>query len=76
MGKNIVITIGRENGSGGKEIAEKLAKGIPEVRIDLYEINGQVYFGEMTFFSQSRWDTDITYEADKIMGERIVLPQK
>lgn len=25
MGKNIVITIGRENGSGGKEIAEKLA---------------------------------------------------
>ena len=57
-------------------IAEKLAKGIPEVRIDLYEINGQVYFGEMTFFSQSGWDTDITYEADKIMGERIVLPQK
>lgn len=57
-------------------IAEKLAKGIPEVRIDLYEINGQVYFGEMTFFSQSGWDTDITYEADKIMGERIVLPKK
>ena len=57
-------------------IAEKLAIGIPEVRIDLYEINGQVYFGEMTFFSQSGWDTDITYEADKIMGERIVLPQK
>ena len=57
-------------------IAEKLAEGIPEVRIDLYEINGQVYFGEMTFFSQSGWDTDITYEADKIMGEKIVLPQK
>lgn len=57
-------------------IAEKLAEGIPEVRIDLYEINGQVYFGEMTFFSQSGWDTDITYEADKEMGEKIVLPQK
>lgn len=56
------------------EIAEKLAKGIPEVRIDLYEINGQVYFGEMTFFSQSGWDTDITYEADKAMGEKITLP--
>ena len=58
------------------EIAEKLAYGIPEVRIDLYEINGKVYFGEMTFFSQSGWDTDITYEADKIMGEKIALPQK
>ena len=58
------------------QIAEKLAYGIPEVRIDLYEINGRVYFGEMTFFSQSGWDTDITYEADKIMGEKIALPQK
>lgn len=57
------------------EIAEKLAYGIPEVRIDLYEINGKVYFGEMTLFSQSGWDTDITFEADKIMGEKIVLPQ-
>ena len=26
MGKNIVITIGRENGSGGKEIAGKTCK--------------------------------------------------
>lgn len=57
-------------------IAEKLSEGIPEVRIDLYEINGRVYFGEMTFFSQSGWDTDITYEADKAMGEKIILPQK
>ena len=57
-------------------IAEKLSEGLPEVRIDLYEINGRVYFGEMTFFSQSGWDTDITYEADKAMGEKIILPQK
>lgn len=58
------------------EIAETLAKGIPEVRIDLYEINGRVYFGEMTFFSQSGWDTDITYDADLIMGKKIILPNK
>ncbi len=33
-----------------KEIAAKLSKGIPHVRIDLYEINGKIYFGEYTFF--------------------------
>ena len=32
-----------------KEIAAGLAEGLPFVRVDLYEVNGQVYFGEMTF---------------------------
>lgn len=30
-------------------LAEKLAKPFPFVRVDLYEIDGQIYFGEMTF---------------------------
>lgn len=46
-------------------LAEKLSIGIPQVRIDFYEVNGQVYFGEMTFFHFSgmvpfepcEWDT-------------------
>ena len=58
------------------QLSEKLAEGLPEVRIDLYEINGKIYFGEMTFFTQSGFDTDITYEADKIMGKKITLPEK
>lgn len=33
-----------------KEIASKLSKGIKHVRIDLYELNGKIYFGEYTFF--------------------------
>ena len=33
-----------------KQIAQTLSKGIPHVRIDLYEVNGKVYFGEFTFF--------------------------
>ena len=49
------------------ELARKLSKGIPHVRVDLYDINGQVYFGEMTFFHWSgfvpfepeEWDTKI-----------------
>lgn len=31
-------------------IAKKLSKNIPEIRIDFYEINNKVYFGEFTFF--------------------------
>lgn len=33
-----------------KKAAAVLAQGIPQVRVDFYEINGKVYFGEMTFF--------------------------
>lgn len=33
-----------------KVIAAKLSQGIKHVRIDLYELNGKVYFGEYTFF--------------------------
>lgn len=33
-----------------KTIASKLSKGIPHVRVDLYNIDGQIYFGEMTFY--------------------------
>lgn len=34
------------------EFAEKLSIGFPHVRVDFYEANGRVYFGEMTFFAQ------------------------
>ena len=33
-----------------KMLAHKLSSGIPQIRIDFYEINGKVYFGEMTLF--------------------------
>lgn len=33
-----------------KKIAKQLSIGIPFVRIDLYEVNGRVYFGEYTFY--------------------------
>lgn len=35
------------------EVAEKLSVGFPVLRVDLYEVNGHVYFGELTFTSQS-----------------------
>ena len=47
-----------------KQIASKLSKGIPQVRIDLYDVQGKIYFGEMTFshhggvvpFHPEKWD--------------------
>lgn len=33
-----------------KDIARKLSKGMPYVRVDLYLVNHKVYFGELTFF--------------------------
>ena len=46
------------------ELAEKLSKNIPFVRVDFYSIVGQTYFGELTFFpgsgmrkfNPSKWD--------------------
>ena len=35
------------------DLAEKLSQGIPHLRVDFYNINGQIYFGELTFFHWS-----------------------
>lgn len=42
-------------------VAEKLAKGFPFVRVDLYNINGSIYFGEMTFYP---WSAFVTFTPD------------
>ena len=36
-----------------KELAEKLSQGFPELRVDLYNVQGKIYFGEITFFHWS-----------------------
>ena len=35
------------------QVAGKLSEGIPLVRVDLYNIDGKIYFGEMTFTSDA-----------------------
>ena len=49
-------------------IAEKLSKGLPYSRIDLYECNGKIYFGEITFFPDSGFDPNLLPETDKYFG--------
>lgn len=55
------------------EIAAKLSKNIPFVRVDLYQSNNQVYFGEMTFYPQSGWDPNYLPETDLYFGSLIDL---
>ena len=58
-----------------KRIAAKLSVGFPHVRVDLYEVNGKVYFGEMTFFHWSGMTPFNPEEWDYKFGEWIKLPQ-
>lgn len=57
-------------------IAEKLSKGIPYVRVDLYCIDGSIYFGEMTFYPDSGFDANLLKESDEYWGKMLVLPEK
>lgn len=57
-----------------KLLAARLSKGIPHVRVDFYEVDGNVYFGEMTY---SHWGGMMPFEPeewDYIMGSWIKLP--
>ena len=59
-----------------KELASKLSKKIPQVRVDFYEVNGKVYFGEITFFHWSGMTPFEPEEWDYKFGEWIELPEK
>ncbi len=36
-----------------KQFASQLSKGQPHLRVDFYDINGKIYFGELTFYHWS-----------------------
>ena len=59
-----------------KNLASKLSQGIPHVRVDFYDVNGRVYFGEMTFFHWSGMVPFVPSEWDRRIGEMLVLPLK
>lgn len=58
------------------EMARKLSKGFPFLRVDLYEINGQIFFSELTFSPCSGCVPFEPEEWDAKLGEMLVLPQK
>ena len=58
------------------ELAEKLAAGIPQVRIDLYLCDGNIYFGEITLYHNAGFCPIEPYEWDVKLGSWIELPDK
>ena len=51
-----------------KSIAEELSKEFPHVRVDLYNISGKIYFGELTFYDGSGYMTFTPDSFDEEMG--------
>ena len=45
-----------------KEIAAKLSHGQPHLRVDLYDVNGKIYFGELTFY---HWSGTTPFEPEE-----------
>lgn len=55
------------------ELSRKLSKGLPQARIDFYDINGKIYFGEITFFHWSGLTPFNPEKWDYTFGEWIEL---
>lgn len=58
------------------DVATKLARPFPIVRVDLYNVNGKVYFGEMTFTSLGGMMNCYTSEFLLKIGNQIDLNYK
>lgn len=56
-------------------MAERLSEGMPFVRVDFYEVAGQYYFGEMTFYPGSGMEEFDPERWDEELGSWIELPE-
>ena len=57
-----------------KMLARQLSKDIPHVRVDFYEINGRIYFGELTFYTGSGFIPFKDRKWDERLGSWVQLP--
>ena len=57
-----------------KEIAAILSEGMSFVRIDFFNVNGKLYFGECTFYDWAAFKPFVSVECDKKLGDLIKLP--
>lgn len=57
-------------------IAATLSRGVPFLRVDFYEVNGRMYFGELTFFPASGFCPFTPDEWNERLGDKIPLPTK
>jgi hypothetical protein len=57
-------------------IAEKLSEDFPHVRVDLYNMKGKIFFGELTFYNASGYTVFQPDEFDYIMGNEFELSRQ
>ena len=55
-------------------IAKKLSENLPHIRVDLYDVNGHIYFGELTLYHFSGFEKFYPEEYDLILGKELKLP--
>lgn len=55
------------------EIASRLSVGFPQVRVDLYDNNGQIFFGEMTFTSSGGYMDFFTQDFLNELGDLVEI---
>ncbi len=55
------------------EFARKLSQGHKFLRVDLYNVNGKIYFGELTFYPASGLGTFTPSEWDRKLGAMMSL---
>ena len=58
------------------DFANILSTDIPFVRVDFYEIDEKLYFGELTFFPGNGTEEFTPKKYDELLGSWIALPQK
>ena len=56
-----------------KEFARILAEGTRHLRVDFYEVNGALYFGELTFYQDSGWKRIEPIEWNQVIGSWISI---
>lgn len=56
------------------ELAKKLAEDFPFVRVDFYNLNGKIFFGELTFYPENGTGIFIPQQWDRKFGDFLKLP--
>ncbi len=58
------------------QVAEQLSKGMKFVRIDLYNVDGKIYFGEYTFYPSAGFDITRTEECETILSSKLLIEKE
>ena len=56
------------------DVARKLSAGLSHIRIDLYDVCGKIYFGEMTFYTGGGFIPFNPKFCDVMIGNMLTLP--